>query len=108
MSEKKRVVSEPRFSRHNFESKLVAKALGDSGFRERFISDPTKTYAEELGRQIPVEASIRVVEETATMFYVVLPFIPPDARLSNEKLLKVAAHELTHRDPCWGVGDPIE
>lgn len=101
-------MKQPRFKRCEFEAKLVAKALTDPEFRQRLLSAPTQTYAKELGRKIPALAQIKVVEETENTFYVTIPFLPTDLKISEEQLQAVARRELTHRNPCWGVGDGLE
>ena len=50
-----------KFNRNEFDAKLVARALRDPAFRNRFLSDPKATYAAELGREIPAEAKIIVL-----------------------------------------------
>jgi hypothetical protein len=95
------------FTRHDFDAKLVAKALQDPAFRARLLAHPTATYAAALGRALPTQARIRVVEETATRFYVILPYLPPAASLAPAVIEAVARHQLTHRHPCWGVGDGL-
>jgi hypothetical protein len=97
-----------RFSRAEFDAALAARAIQDRSFKERLLADPTRVYSEELGRAIPEEATIRVIEETKDTFYVVLPYVPQEVELTREIALKVGGRELTHRDPCWGLGDGIE
>lgn len=98
----------PKFKRCEFDAKLIAKALKDREFRKRLVTTPKETYEAELGRSIPPEAEIRVVEERGNVFYVVLPFLPEDGEFTDEQIAAVARRELTHREPCWGVGDPVE
>lgn len=101
-------MKQPRFKRYEFEAKLVAKALRDPDFRRRLLSAPTQTYATQLGRPIPSVAQIKVLEETENTFYVTIPFLPPDVQISEQQLQAVARRELTHRNPCWGLGDGLE
>jgi hypothetical protein len=96
-----------RFKRCEFEAKLIAKALKDSQFRKQLLAAPKETYQAALGRPIPKEAEIRVVEEKGNVFYVVLPFLPPGETFSEEQIASVARRESTHREPCWSVGDPV-
>lgn len=98
----------PKFKRSEFEARLVAKALRDPEFRRRLVADPTRTYAAELGRRIPDAARIKVVEETENTFCVAIPFLPPGLKITDEQLEAVARRELTHRNPCWGVGDGLD
>jgi hypothetical protein len=87
---------------------LVAKALHDHEFRKRLLANPTEVYAESLGHKIPDGVEIRVVEETPTIFYLVLPFLPSIDGTTRTTILAVAERELTHREPCWGLGDGLE
>ena len=98
------------FERKRFDAELVFKALKDRAFRARLLADPTGVYGEELGRakpgqSIPEGVEIRIAQEAADVFYVVLPYLPPEMPLSDQRLEMVARHELTHREPCWGLGD---
>ncbi|MEM9107986.1 MAG: NHLP leader peptide family RiPP precursor [Pseudomonadota bacterium] len=102
-----------RFSRQTFDSDLVFKALKDEAFRKKLVSDPTATYAAELaaaipGQTIPDGVEVRVATEMDNIFYVVLPCVPDGTHLTQETLHKVASHEVTHRNPCWGLGDAPE
>ena len=101
------------FQRARFDADLVFKALKDEAFRTRLLADPTRVYGEELRKsmphhEVPDGVEIRVVEEAENVFYVVLPCVPPTMDLSDEALRRVARHERTHRNPCWGLGDPPE
>lgn len=98
------------FQRVGFDADLVFKALKDDAFRTRLLADPTEVYGEELrearpGQEVPEGVEIRIVEEAENIFYVVLPCIPPAMHLSDDALRRVARHEQTHRNPCWGLGD---
>ncbi len=106
-------MSKNQFRRYEFDAQLVAKALKDKDFRDRFVQDPKGVYEEELKKlnpyqSIPEEVELKVLEETESLFYVVLPYIPDDMNLSDEAIDQVARHERTHRNPCWGLGDAPE
>ena len=99
-----------RFQRARFDADLVSKALKDEDFRHRLLANPTQVYGEELrkakpGHAIPEGVEIKIAEETEDVFYVVLPSVPPAMHLDDEALRRVARHERTHRNPCWGLGD---
>lgn len=100
--------SERGFTRQAFDTALVVRALRDRVFRERLLADPTATYAEALNWQIPEGVEIRVIQETPATFCVVLPFLPMDLPVSSKTVVAVAKRELTHREPCWGLGDGLE
>jgi hypothetical protein len=40
--------------------------------------------------------------------HVILACIFPAMHISDDALHRVAWHEQTHRNPCWGLGDPPE
>lgn len=101
------------FQRARFDADLVYRALKDEAFRARLLANPTQVYGEELrkampGREIPDGVEIRIAEEAEDVFYLVLPCIPPGMALSDDALERVARHEQTHRNPCWGLGDAPE
>lgn len=98
----------PAFKRSEFDAKLVARALKDADFKARLKADPKAVYEAELGRKIPGPAKIVVIEERPDTFYVVVPYIPEDLHPGDETIDAVARHILTHREPCWGVGDGLD
>ncbi len=97
-----------QFMRRDFDAMLAAKALASPDFRARLISEPGKIYEAELGKPIPPETKIVVVEESGDTFYVVLPYLPDHLKSDPEKIGAVARRELTFRSPCWGIGDGPE
>jgi len=106
-------LANPHFQRARFDADLVFKALKDGAFRARLLSNPTQVYGEELsralpGHEIPEGVEIKIVEERENVFYVLLPCVPAAMHLSDDALQRVARHEQTHRNPCWGLGDPPE
>ena len=103
-------MSKNQFRRYEFDAQLVSKALKDKGFRDRFVQVPRGAYEEELRtlnpyQSIPEEVELKALEETESLFYVVLPYIPDEMHLSDEAIDQVARHERTHRNPCWVLGD---
>lgn len=97
-----------KFSRNEFDAKLVAKALKDPDFRVRLLSDPEAIYAAELGREIPSEAKIVVLEERGDTFYVVIPFLPETLKAEDGVIDAISRRALTYRHSCWGLGDGLE
>jgi hypothetical protein len=57
-------------------SELITKAVEDSSFREKLISNPNAVVEEELGIQLPKEVEIRVLEQQANLRYFALPVSP--------------------------------
>ncbi|QDT78244.1 hypothetical protein Mal35_16760 [Gimesia maris] len=100
----------PRFERREFDRQLIIKSLRDPTFRHKLLVNPKITYLEELqkvrpGQMIPEEVEIRTVEEKGDLFYIVLPALP-DHPITEEALAEIVDHKTTHRNPCWGLGDP--
>lgn len=99
------------FQRSRFDADLVFRALKDEEFRARLLANPTEVYSEELGKvrpglEVPEGVEIRIAKEAEDAFYLVLPCVPPSMQLGDDALQRVARHEQTHRNPCWGLGDP--
>ena len=70
------------------QSELIAKASEDDAFRDRLLSNPRSTIAEEFNLSIPPELSIEVHEETSTTAHLVLP---PRSKLGADDLRRVSA-----------------
>ncbi|MGI3783235.1 MAG: NHLP leader peptide family RiPP precursor [Janthinobacterium lividum] len=78
-------------ARKDIERKLVARALKDDAFRQRLLSDPKDALAEEIGQSLPSDIDVKVMEESTTSIYVVLPSKQSQSReLSDEELQPVA------------------
>ena len=56
------------------EKELIKKAVEDGEFRDRLIATPKAVLA-EFGLEVPAEVQITVKEETASHYYVVLPWV---------------------------------
>lgn len=78
-------------SRQELESKLIAKAWQDETFKQELLSNPKVAFAKEMGQPLPENIEIRVLEETPTTFYIVVPKNPEvSEELSDEALEAVA------------------
>ena len=60
--------------------KVVAKAWSDSAFKAKLLKDPHAVLI-EAGIEVPAGVSVKVVEETETARYFILP--PPHPRVSS-------------------------
>lgn len=60
-------------SSSRIEQLIVAKAMLDSEFRERLIANPKSTISSLVGKEIPDEIEIVILEETPSKFYLVIP-----------------------------------
>ena len=68
---------------------VVAKAWSDSAFKAKLLKDPQAALV-EAGVEVPAGVSVKVVVETETTRYFILPLPPPEGDLSEEALEKVA------------------
>ncbi|MCK6625842.1 MAG: NHLP leader peptide family RiPP precursor [Anaerolineae bacterium] len=93
--------------RQEFETMLITKAKADPAFRQALLSQPMATIEQELGFALPEWLEVKVVEETATTLYLVLP-PPAEAELSDESLEQVSGGA-TSRPLKFGLShvDPI-
>jgi hypothetical protein len=70
--------------RTDLEARLVARAWQEEAFKQELLDDPRAAIAAETGRATVEGIEIRVVEETATVRYLVLPLNTTE--LSDEQL----------------------
>jgi predicted double-glycine peptidase len=78
-------------ARKNLEATLIAKAIKDDGFRAQLLADPRGALADAVGSDLPGDVTVKVLEETATSIYVVLPAAQSGSReLSDDELQPVA------------------
>jgi hypothetical protein len=59
--------------RTELEARLIARAWQDEAFKQQLLADPRAAIAAETGRAVQDGIQIRVVEETASVRYLVLP-----------------------------------
>jgi hypothetical protein len=75
------------------ELQLIEKAWKEDAFREALRKDPRAAVERALGGKLPAGLQVKVVEETADTFYLVLPANPnraPSGQLSDKELDAVA------------------
>jgi hypothetical protein len=75
------------------EQQIIEKAMKDEDFRRRLITDPRFTLEQETGMRIPDCMNIKVLEEDAQTFYLVLPpnpTISEDGELTEADLIGVS------------------
>lgn len=70
--------------------RVVERATEDAAFRDRLMADPKAAVESELGITIPADLTIKVVEEGANEFCIVLPPRERSGALSDEQLAGVA------------------
>jgi hypothetical protein len=89
-------------ARRDGEAKIVERLLKDSAFKGELMSNPAAAIAKETGWQVPAGVSIKVVEETADTFYLVVPHIETDGgELSDEQLENVAGGSRRCNRQTW-------
>jgi hypothetical protein len=73
-------------------SQVIDRATRDPGFRRELLSNPATALEQELGVRIPETVEIRVVEETPSTLYLVLPpqRIAAGQELSDRDLEQIA------------------
>ena len=76
--------------RQNFYREILARSLKDKIFRTRLIECPEKTLKEEFNINIPEDIHIKVLENSSSEYYIVLPHVTPPFKI-DEKELYVAA-----------------
>ncbi len=75
--------------RSDLEAKFIARANTDPAFKQALLSNPKAVLAAELGVALPAELDVKVLEESATSIYLVLP-APAGDELSEQALEKVS------------------
>jgi len=69
---------------------IVSTCLKDPALKAKLIADPTAFLAER-GIQIPPRLTVKVLENTPTLFHIVLPSAAADSGvLSDEELASAA------------------
>jgi Nitrile hydratase, alpha chain len=92
-------------TRRDFELQLIEKAWKDDAFRQALRSDPRGAVEKALGGKLPAGLQVKVVEETADTFYLVLPAKldrAPAGQLTDQQLDAVAGGGWT--DTGCGAG----
>jgi Nitrile hydratase, alpha chain len=72
---------------------LIEKAWKDDAFRQALLTEPQGVVERELGGKLPAGLQVKLVEESADTFYLVLPANPdraPAGQLSDRLLEAVA------------------
>jgi hypothetical protein len=94
-------MGEAATDRKAVEQALIRRSLQDESFRQRLLADPKATIEQELGKQLPADLKVQVLEETQDTVYLVLPPSRAPGELSDLELDAVAGAGAT------GVTGPI-
>jgi len=85
----------PGKTRAEIDAELIERAWKDPAFKQRLLADPTAVYEEVLGQNLAAGVVIKVVEETPTTLFLVLPAsADSDAELSDAELDAVSGGQL--------------
>jgi hypothetical protein len=89
-------------SRETVTGQIIDRATRDPQFRQDLLRDPVRTVEQELGVRIPTGVEIRVVEESASTLYLVLPpqSIATGQELSDRELEQVAGGWSAQTEVC--------
>jgi hypothetical protein len=96
-------------TRRDVELQLIEKAWKEDAFRQALRTDPRGAVEQALGAKLPAGIQVKVLEESANTFYLVLPANPdrpPSGQLTNPQLDAVAGGGWTDTGCCAdSVGD---
>lgn len=89
-------------SRQGMTSQVIDRATRDPQFRQDLQRDPARTVEREFGVRIPKSIELRVVEETPSTLYLVLPpkSIATGEEISDQDLEQVAGGWSAHTETC--------
>ncbi|MCF4965704.1 NHLP leader peptide family RiPP precursor [Nostoc sp. CMAA1605] len=83
----------------SLEERMVAKAVENSAYRQRLLSNPKAVLEEELGSELPQDVSFEVLQQSPQQIYLVLPIdideIIRDGMLSHEELETIAGGSIS-------------
>ena len=82
-------------TRHDLEHQVIELAAADVDFRQALLEDPRRALHDRFNVDLPGDVELKVLQETPTTFYLVLPVDP--AELSETDLGKVAGGALMRR-----------
>ncbi|MCF4965707.1 NHLP leader peptide family RiPP precursor [Nostoc sp. CMAA1605] len=77
------------FDIEEFKNKLIAKAMEDSVYKQRLLTNAKAVVEEELGTSLPSDLNIQVVQQSPKQLYLLLP-PEEDEELSEQELEAVA------------------
>jgi hypothetical protein len=86
-------------NRDTVASRVIDRATRDPQFRQELLRNPATALEQELGMRIPESIEIRVVEETPSTLYLVLP---PQRMAAGEEL---SDRDLERVTGGWGGPD---
>lgn len=81
-------------SRQDVETQIIAHALKDDSFKQKLLNDADFAKAEVeklLGQPVQPGFKVQVLQESADTAYIVLPYVPSTAGMTDEQLEAVAS-----------------
>jgi hypothetical protein len=90
--EKPMTKTDPRSARRPIFEEVVLKAWSDPAFKTELLADPTAALA-TLGAIVPAGVTVKILENTENLDYVVLP-VRPVGDLSDEKVAAATGFRL--------------
>ncbi|MBD2207953.1 NHLP leader peptide family natural product precursor [Calothrix sp. FACHB-1219] len=73
------------FDIEEFKNRLIAKAMEDSVYKQRLLTNAKAVVEEELGTSLPSDLSIQAVQQSPKQLYLLLP--PEiDENMNDEEL----------------------
>ncbi|MGB5897789.1 MAG: NHLP leader peptide family RiPP precursor [Geitlerinemataceae cyanobacterium] len=95
-------------SRQDLEHQLIVRTFKDEAFKQTLLANPTAVVEQELGNELAAGTQVRILEETASTLYFVLPSNPYPG-LSEAELLaavsmtyeELAGWMLDQQGHCW-------
>ncbi|HEY7349301.1 MAG TPA: NHLP leader peptide family RiPP precursor [Ktedonobacterales bacterium] len=86
---------------HQQQDPIVAKAMRDTTFRQRLLSDPKAALQAEFGATVPPGVNIHIHQETPTDIHIV---IPGEAQVGMSDLSDAELEQAVGGRPRDGVG----
>jgi hypothetical protein len=85
--------------RKDLETLLIARSFEDERFKQELLTNPKALIEKELGTELPESLEIKVIEETETALYMVIPKNPYEGLAESE--LKANLGLTLDEVACW-------
>ncbi len=85
--------------RKDLETLLIARSFEDESFKQELLTNPKALIEKELGTELPESLEIKVIEETETALYMVIPKNPYEGLAESE--LKANLGLTLDEVACW-------
>ena len=100
-------------SRGEVNDLIAGFATKDADYKKALLTNPRKVVSMQLGQEIPDSLQIKVVQDTAEVMHMVLPYVPAEgAELSDADLEMVAGGKANDTgytcNDIKGIGTHVE